>query len=455
MNFVAKYPAETELAETLSGAPGAAWIIDVEQGLLVGANAAGSAAWGLARDAPESAVVLDSAMPALARLKALAHGAAGIGANETLTFWTRRGALSRSCRVRSIAATTGSRLLLVESTDEARPFAVMARQTATAPRRRIELAREDHRSDPGAGSGLTRSDADTLREIARRIRRDPKPDTSGKPERNKHASDVARDDRAPNKLPLERSGLPGVQPWPTLPASPVPAGSSLGLDSVARARLAHELRTPLAAIASLAEVMTGEHLGPLSNPRYRGYAASIEESARHALAVLERMLVVEDTENTRPELIFAELDLNAEAEGCIASLEALAEKSGARIMAALVGGLPHVIADRRCVRQMLLNLVANSLRHGGTGVRIRVGTGYKLAGEAWLEVEDTGPGLTARQLADIADDRSQAPGTTTGLGLPLTRELAHSNGARLELVSRPGEGTLARIVFSGERIVPV
>jgi two-component system sensor histidine kinase TctE len=144
---------------------------------------------------------------------------------------------------------------------------------------------------------------------------------------------------------------------------------------------------------------------------------------------------------------FAEIDLNAEAEAIATSLQPLAEKSGARLEAALVGGLPRVTADRRNVRQMLLNLVSNSIKHGGPAVRIKVTTGYELSGEVWIEVEDNGPGLPPATKGTAA---AAAP-RKAGLGLPLTRSLAAANGARLDLKSRHGRGVRARLVFGGER----
>lgn len=211
------------------------------------------------------------------------------------------------------------------------------------------------------------------------------------------------------------------------------------------AHLAHEIRTPLAAIVSLAEVITEERLGPWPNERYRGYVRDILASARHGLDVVDSIL--RDAPNQPgPARVFAEVDLNAEADAISTSLQPLAEKSGARLEAALVGGLPRVIADRRNVRQMLLNLISNSIKHGGPSVRIKVTTGYELSGEVWVEVEDNGPGMRSAEKEAGAGQARKA-----GLGLPLTRSLAAANGARLDIKSRPGRGVRARIVFGGER----
>ena len=267
---------------------------------------------------------------------------------------------------------------------------------------------------------------ETLREIARRIRQGSARITAG-------VDAPANQDEAPE------------------PVAPAPARSGNAQTGDPQmderhAHLAHEIRTPLAAIVSLAEVITEERLGPWPNERYRGYVRDILASARHGLEVVDGILR-EAPNQSGGARVFAEVDLNAEVEAISTSLQPLAEKSGARLEAALVGGLPLVIADRRNVRQMLINLISNSIKHGGASVRIKVTTGYELSGDVWVEVEDNGPGMppAGKEVAVTGAVHK------TGLGLPLTRSLAAANGARLDIKSRAGRGVRARIVFSGER----
>ena len=465
MNFVSKSPIESALAETLAGVSGPAWVIDVERGTVAGANGRGGAVWGI----PTLSPVLDSVVPALRNLRnRFAQGSfleTTASTIEPLKFWTTSGVRTLACEVRTLDESVGPGLLLVIAGAVARPSAgrkeVRRRElTMAAPALRAKAApvlREEPvaaprpprspanpaptsrasppavstpspapspKADPQANPPL--NDMETLREIARRIRQGSARITAG-------VDAPANQDEAPE------------------PVAPAPARSGNAQTGDPQmderhAHLAHEIRTPLAAIVSLAEVITEERLGPWPNERYRGYVRDILASARHGLEVVDGILR-EAPNQSGGARVFAEVDLNAEVEAISTSLQPLAEKSGARLEAALVGGLPLVIADRRNVRQMLINLISNSIKHGGASVRIKVTTGYELSGDVWVEVEDNGPGMppAGKEVAVTGAVHK------TGLGLPLTRSLAAANGARLDIKSRAGRGVRARIVFSGER----
>src|SRR6185295_20127562 len=75
-------------------------------------------------------------------------------------------------------------------------------------------------------------------------------------------------------------------------SEPIGAGGSADAASevVEQAKLAHEIRTPLSAVISYAEVLKDEHFGPLGNACYRTYASNIFESARHVLRLVDGML---------------------------------------------------------------------------------------------------------------------------------------------------------------------
>lgn len=227
------------------------------------------------------------------------------------------------------------------------------------------------------------------------------------------------------------------------------------------ARLAHELRTPLGAIAVLAEMMRDERLGPLGSPRYRTYAADIHESAAHANAVLAAFLDSNGTaRGTGGPLEYVELDLAQVVAGVVSALMPLAERSGIELAARIAEGLPHVIADRRSVRQMLNNLIANALKFTVPGGQVVVTLAYIAGGPLKLEVADTGDGMTPAELERVRSgnggvDALRRRSGGTGIGLPLVRALAAAGGATLVIDSTLGEGTRATIVFPHGRVVPV
>jgi len=242
-------------------------------------------------------------------------------------------------------------------------------------------------------------------------------------------------------------------------AAPQPGREGEGLPLAEMARLAHELKTPLGAIAAAAEIMKDERLGPIGSERYKGYAADIHASASHALAVLSRVLEtarVGANAASRPALTFAEIDLNALAAQTVSTLQPLAAGARVQLTTSLRPGLPHLIADAVSVRQILINLLTNALRATPADGRVEVRTGYTLDGPLSLSIVDTGPGLAAHTLTDLAEAAGLSGfGAGLGLGLPLVRELAQLNGAELALDSAPGRGTSATIVFGRDRVIPV
>lgn len=441
MNFVPINPVEAVLAEVLAAITSPAWIVDADRGLLVAGNGRGDAVWGV----PVMAPALDSAtIPMLKALRVRLAGRpsapmsrfpANAAVKEALGFWTCNGARKVPCNIQLLDESVGRGLLLiVMEAGAASVPAVGGSEASFDERAFVErwLATAGGSARPAAGAA-TRSpapaadsarvplnDSDTLREIARRIRQG--------------AADVSDEGDLATGLAVDTLDAP---PVPQREPRPDPTAN---IDI--SAHLAHEIRTPLAAIISLAEVITEERLGPWPNDRYRAYIHDILDSARHGLDVVDGILTAAPGEPS-PRPVTAEVDLNVEVEALCTSLQPLAEKSGARLDAALVSGLPRVAADRRNVRQMLLNLISNALKHGGPSVRIKVTTGYELGGEVWVEVEDDGPGMASPASGAKADGRSGK----AGLGLPLTRSLATANGARLDVSSRPGRGVRARVVF--------
>ena len=254
-----------------------------------------------------------------------------------------------------------------------------------------------------------------------------------------------------------------------------PANSIGAVAAHPLAALAHEIKTPLSAIAAAAEIMRDERFGPLGDERYRGYAAGIHDSAAHALGVINAMMgLVPEGHAGRPEdgdrrvrerpdgVAFAEIDLNAVCERTAVSVRPLLEASGLRIEHRLAPGLPHVVADPVTVRQILLNLVTNAMRATPAGGAILIATEYDLAGPVHVAVTDTGSGMTQDDIARVLNpglDQNFEPQPSGGLGLgfPLILRLAAINGAYLKIESNPErrKGTAVRLSFAADRVIPV
>jgi signal transduction histidine kinase len=225
------------------------------------------------------------------------------------------------------------------------------------------------------------------------------------------------------------------------------------------AKIGHEIRTPLSAIVAYAEVLTGEHFGPLANPRYKSYARDIHETARHALRVADGMLQGERQQPEQQLLAFSDLDPAHVIESCLAVARPLADRAGLELRAEMARPLPRIIADELSLKQMLLNLLANAIKFARCGDSVILGVHHDLDGMVRISVTDTGPGMPRGALvmdgraADAEATPSRAGGH--GLGLPLTKALAAANGAGLAIDTAPGRGTCVTISFAKDRVIPV
>lgn len=397
----------------LAAAPNPAWVIDAAQGRVLAANKAGALRLGLGR---ESTAALEETMPALARLREIqsrSETAEGGDARERLAFWTRNGLENLTCLVTRTGATPDAPLL-------------------------VQLVETNATDAPAP-----QDDAATLVKIADAIR-------TGLAERRAAAEHAAGSHAVANDEQ-------------TAPAPPAP---DPGRQAVELARLAHELKTPLSAIAAAAEIMKDERFGPIANARYGGYVADIHASARHALAVINSMLGKHEdvTESAEPDLVFTEIDLADLAGSTVSAMRPIAEQAGLALACEGEPHLPHIIADATAVKQMLLNLLTNAVKFTGAGGRITVRTRHAADGSLRLSVHDTGLGISDEEIARVRNATGQpvprmpATGSTKGglgLGLPLVKMLAAANGAEL-IIQRPPEGGTAIIIaFSKSRVVPV
>jgi two-component system, cell cycle sensor histidine kinase PleC len=436
----ARATAPDEDARLVAGGA-ATFLVDSTTGAIVAANAAASDELGVGAT---HAAMLDPAMPAWTVIRAFADEQAGpSNARRPLLFWTAAGPRAIDCRMDLVSR--GPRTLVRVST--AVTFAAPVADEAAQVRQR---------------------DMATLREIARRIKAGSGP--AAVPET---AASIAGPDAAA-PIPAE-----GPAPPPALDFRPLPAAArdakladrdpATGAGEIPPdllAKLAHELRTPLSAIVSLAEIMRDEQLGAIGNARYKVYAADIHETARHTLDLVAAMLDARRSslrETALETLDLSHVSLNDIVHSSTSAMRPIADRSGVELIIHAAPGLPNMHADRRAVRQMILNLLSNALRHTAKGGCITLTTALDRDGSILLAIVDTGSGMRPEEIARaVSNDpgiprpkRIQVAGghPGSGIGLPLVRALAEAHGGRLAIESSPSNGTAIRISFPADRVV--
>jgi signal transduction histidine kinase len=225
------------------------------------------------------------------------------------------------------------------------------------------------------------------------------------------------------------------------------------------ARVSHEIRTPLNAIIGFAEVMIEERFGPVDHERYREYLRDIRTSGEHVVSLVNDLLDISKIEAGKLDLNFAAVPLNDLVRECIGLMQPQANRAHVVLRSSLSREVPAVVADERTMRQIVLNLLSNSVKFTGPGGQVIASTSLSEAGEAVLRVRDTGEGMSEEELVRALEPFRQlstaslADGTGTGLGLPLTKALVEQNRATLSIKSARGEGTVVTVTIPPTRVL--
>jgi PAS domain S-box-containing protein len=225
------------------------------------------------------------------------------------------------------------------------------------------------------------------------------------------------------------------------------------------AKISHEIRTPLNAIIGFSEVMMDERFGPVGNERYRQYLKDIHHSGGHLISLLNDLLDLSKIEAGKLELTFVSVNLNDLVQQCVAIMQEEANKERVIIRTSLPTTLPQIVADARSVRQIVLNLLSNSIKFTGAGGQVIVSTAVNDDNEVVLRVRDTGVGMSEKELQTALEPFRQLATSArwgssgTGLGLPITKALSEANHARFRITSQVDDGTLVEVAFPATRLL--
>ena len=210
------------------------------------------------------------------------------------------------------------------------------------------------------------------------------------------------------------------------------------------ANMSHELRTPLNAIMGFSDIMRARMFGPLSD-RYAEYAELIHESGGHLLDLINDVLDMSKIEAERFELQRGIFDAREAVQAAMRLLRVQADTASVQLRGVLPPGELEVDADRRALKQIVLNLVSNALKFTPRGGQVTV-TAHGYDGVLEIIVADTGVGISPEDLERLGRPYEQAGGVEqrakgTGLGLSLVRAFAKLHGGEMTIESRLGAGT--------------
>ena len=217
------------------------------------------------------------------------------------------------------------------------------------------------------------------------------------------------------------------------------------------ANMSHELRTPLNAIIGFSEVMEQQIFGPITTPKYVDYARDIHRSGQYLLDVINDILDMSKIEAGRIKLEVARFDLVAMIEDALRMIAPRALEGGVKIARAVPASL-DITADRRALKQVLINILANGVKFTPEGGQVRVAV-RGLSGATEIAISDTGIGIEASELPKLGRPFEQVENQFTktrsgsGLGLAISKSLVELHDGTIEIDSEPGRGTTVTILI--------
>ena len=228
------------------------------------------------------------------------------------------------------------------------------------------------------------------------------------------------------------------------------------------ANMSHELRTPLNAIIGFSEVMGSGMFGALGSEKYQEYCHDIMTSGSYLLDVINDILDMSKIEAGRMKLDYEPLDLAQTLTESLRVVSGRAENKSLTMTADIRGAIP-IMADRRAMKQIAVNLFSNAVKFtpdgGQVTVRSRVVNNTVL-----LTIADSGIGIAPHSLAKLGRPFEQVESQLTktyhgsGLGLAIAKSLVSLHGGSMKLRSKLGEGTIVCVTLpcngGGEQTTP-
>jgi cell cycle sensor histidine kinase DivJ len=247
------------------------------------------------------------------------------------------------------------------------------------------------------------------------------------------------------------------------------------------ATMSHELRTPLNAIIGFSEMLREEGALKIDAKQRHDYAHLINESGHHLLSVVNGILDMSKIESGNFEIMPEPVAAERVIAECCDLLALRAREAGVDVVVRLPERLPALVADKRALLQIMLNLLSNALKFTSRGGRVTITavaeTGQESAQESAQEsiqeseqksahepdsdsgpdsgheahmlitVEDTGVGIGTDDLPRVGEPFFQARSSYdrrhdgTGLGVSIVKGLLALHGGVMEIESQVGEGT--------------
>lgn len=223
------------------------------------------------------------------------------------------------------------------------------------------------------------------------------------------------------------------------------------------ANMSHEFRTPLNAIQGFSQAIL-YYREEIPRDRMIAYVELVEKSSRDLAALTENVLDLSKIDNGKFDLVARDVDLTQLVSDALAQQRILADQRKIRLRHFLA---EHWIirCDANSIKRCLVNLLTNALKFSNEGSDVDLFVYRRDTNQLVIEVRDRGCGIPEHELENVwtAYTRSSLTRNTdcegAGLGMAIVKSLVDAHNGIVELESKEGEGTTARICLPATVIV--
>lgn len=205
--------------------------------------------------------------------------------------------------------------------------------------------------------------------------------------------------------------------------------------------MSHELGTPLTSILGYAQLIESA----AGSPESRDYASKIAAAGKHLGDLVGEALDISRIDQGRLALSIEPVSVAGLVVECLSIIEPFADRSAIDVRIDGAEGQRFVLADRRRIKQALLNFLSNAVKYSAEGDVVTVSWRPVARGRIRISVADTGPGIEPRALERLFTPferlGSVRKASGTGLGLALTKRMAEAMGGVVGVDSTAGEGS--------------
>jgi signal transduction histidine kinase len=207
--------------------------------------------------------------------------------------------------------------------------------------------------------------------------------------------------------------------------------------------------------------MKNETRGPIGDSKYRDYVGDIHSSGNHLLELINDILDLSKIEAGKEELYEEEFKVPSVVGSVVTLVRGRAELAGVHLELQVSENLPALRADRRKLKQILVNILSNGVKFTEVGGSVTLKVWCRRDSGFVFQVVDTGVGIAPEDISKAlstfgqVDSKLSRKHEGTGLGLPLSKALVEQHGGAFDLQSELGVGTTVTVRLPAARIVEV